>query len=94
MACSLDDGAQRAQLVRYRRLGSGARLVSAEGDRLVIRLDEDVDTRLLDEALAIERECCPFLELGWDPGTLHLSVAVSEPHQAPALDAMRFALAV
>jgi hypothetical protein len=91
-SCALDEAGLRAQYERYRRAGAGARVVERTPQRIVAELDRHVDTRLVEETLAIERDCCPFYELGWDPSRQRLSVSVSQPEHAPALDAIAFAL--
>jgi hypothetical protein len=91
-SCALDETGLRAQYERYRRAGAGARVVQRTHLRIVVDLDRHVDTRLVEETLATERECCPFYELDWDPGRQRLSVSVSQPKHAPALDAIAFAL--
>jgi hypothetical protein len=58
----------------------------------VVDLDEQVDTELVDETIAIERECCPFFTLDWEPERRRLTVAVSQAEHEPALDAIAFAL--
>jgi hypothetical protein len=91
-SCALDEAGLRAQYERYRQTGAGARLVERSALRLVVELDRHTDTKLVEEAIAIEHECCPFYELGWEPNQRRLSVAVSRPEQAPALEAIAFAL--
>ncbi|MEA2224969.1 MAG: hypothetical protein QOE67_251 [Solirubrobacteraceae bacterium] len=91
-SCALDDIGLRAQYERYRRAGAGARVLHRSSLRLVVELDQHVDTRLVEQTIAIERECCPFYELGFEPDRRRLSVSVSRPEQAPALEAIAFAL--
>jgi len=45
-----------------------------------------------ENVLRVERECCPFFDLGFDPGTRVLTVAVDADEQVPALNAIVFAL--
>jgi hypothetical protein len=66
-SCALDETGLRLRLERYRQAGAGARLVDRTPRSLVVDLDEHVDTRLVDETIAIERECCPFFTLDWEP---------------------------
>jgi hypothetical protein len=80
------------QLERYQQAGAGARLIDRTPRSLVIDLDEQVDTQLVDETIAIERECCPFFTLDWEPERRRLTVAVSQAEHEPALDAIAFAL--
>jgi hypothetical protein len=90
-SCALDEAGLRSQYERYRQAGAGARLVDRSPRRLVVDLDDRVDTKLVDQTIATERECCPFFELGWDPNR-RFTVSVSQPEQEPALDAIAFAL--
>jgi len=91
-SCALDDAGLRLQLERYRQVGAGARLIDCTPRSLVVDLDERVDTLLVDETIAIERQCCPFFTLDWEPERRRLTVAVSQAEHAPALDAIAFAL--
>jgi hypothetical protein len=91
-SCSLDEVDARLQLGRYRRVGQGARLVGRSRRRLVVDLERSVDVQLVEEAIATERDCCPFFTLEWEPDRLRLSVSVSETANEPALDAIAFAL--
>lgn len=93
-SCALDETRLRSQYERYRRAGRGARVTERAPLRLVVELDRDVDTKLVEETIAIERECCPFYELGWEPERRRLSVSVSHPEHAPALEAIAFALGI
>jgi hypothetical protein len=91
-SCALDEAGMRSQLERYRHAGTGARLVEQTRRRLVVDLDRQIDTRRVDELVAIERECCPFVELRWEPNRRRLTVSVSRAGDEPALDAIAFAL--
>lgn len=91
-ACSLDRAGLQAQLERYRTAGRGATLVVRTRRELVVDLDRSVDTALVESAIAVERECCPFFDLRWKPEIRRLSVAVAQPEYEPALDAIEFAL--
>jgi hypothetical protein len=91
-SCALDDAGLRAQFERYRRVGAGARLIGRTRSRVVVDLDERADTRLVEELLDIERACCPFFELGWEPDRRRLTVSVAHAEHEPALDAIVFAL--
>lgn len=91
-SCALDEAGLRLQLERYRRAGLGARLIARTRRRLVVGIDERVDARLIEEAIAIERECCPFFELDWDTARRRLAVSVSHAEHEPAIDAFAFAL--
>jgi hypothetical protein len=94
MACSLDAAGQGRQRDRYAEIGSAVISHGRTDTRLVAELDAAVDVGLVEEALAIERECCPFFELAYDPGTRELIVGVEDPGKTPALDAIAHALAL
>jgi hypothetical protein len=91
-SCALDEAGLRLQYERYRQAGAGARLVDRSPRRLEVILDRRVDLRLVEELVSVERECCPFFELGWEPDQRRLTVAVSQAEHEPALDAIAFAL--
>ena len=93
-SCALDADGLRAQARRYRRAGEGAELLERSPRRLVARLRDDVDVSDVTEAVAIERECCPFYEIDWDPGTGRLSFAVARAEHETALGAIAFALGI
>jgi hypothetical protein len=91
-SCALDEVALRSQLERYRQAGRNARLIERTPSRLVADLGDDVDTELVSAALAVERECCPFFALTWEPDRRRLTVAASDAAHEPALDAIAFAM--
>jgi hypothetical protein len=91
-SCVLDAAGLRLQLERYRCAGQGARLVERTPRRFVVDLDEHTDGKLIEEAVAIERECCPFFALDWKPARRRLTVSVSHVEHEPALGAIAFAL--
>jgi hypothetical protein len=67
-------------------------LVSRTERCLVVDLDRQVDMQLVDETIAIERECCPFFALDWESDRRRLTVSISQAEHEPALDAIAFAL--
>lgn len=91
-SCALDESGLRLQLERYRQAGRNARLIERTARRLVADLDDDVDAALVAETIAVERECCPFFVLTWEPDRRRLTVTVSQAADEPALDAIAFAL--
>jgi hypothetical protein len=91
-SCALDADGLRAQAERYRRAGDGAELLERSPRRLVARLHAEVDVPDVTEAVAIERECCPFYEIDWDPEARRLSFAVASREHEPALEAIATAL--
>ena len=93
-SCALDEAGLRLQLDRYRRAGQGACVIERTRRSLVVELAGGVDAELVQEAVAVERECCPFFTLDWEPAPRRLTVAVSHAEHEPALDAIAFALGV
>jgi hypothetical protein len=91
-SCALDEAGLLLQLERYRSAGGGARVIERSGRRLVVELDERTDGELVEEAVAVERECCPFFSLDWAPACRRLTVSVSHVEDEPALSAIAFAL--
>src|SRR5262245_48413369 len=91
-SCALDESGLRSQLERYRQAGRNARLIERTRRSFVAVLDESVDPGLVAEAVAVERECCPFFALVWEAGRRRLTVSVTQAEHEPALDAIAFAL--
>ena len=90
--CTLDEAGIRDQRDRYARLASTVAHVEREPDQLLIEFDENCDHRTLGEAIAVERECCPFLQFDFDELQRRLRVTVAEAEQRLALDAIAHAL--
>lgn len=91
-SCSLDELELRAQLGRYREAAAGARVLERDPRHLVIRVSDDVPETVVERLIAVERDCCPFFDLDWQPGARRLRVAVPSGAHEPALDAVAFAL--
>ena len=91
-SCSLDAAGLEAQASRYRRAGDGALVVAREPRRFEVVLGPDTDGDEVAELVAVERECCPFFEIGWVPEERRLSFGVSRDEDAPALEAIAYAL--
>jgi hypothetical protein len=91
-ACALDETGLREQQQRWARAGVGARVVDRTRRSLVVDLDVLVDPNLVEETIAVERECCPFFTMTWESHRRRLTVAVSNTHDEPALEAIAFAL--
>ena len=91
-SCALDESGLRSQLERYRQAGRNAHLIERTPRRLVAALGDDVDAELVAETVAVERDCCPFFALTWEPDQRRLTIAVSQAAHEPALDAIAFAL--
>ena len=90
--CRLDLVGSRTQGQRYRTLGAHLLELNRVEGRLTAVFDQSVDAELMAEAIAIERECCPFLGLDYDPAPRRLTITLEDAHHDPALDAFRAAL--
>jgi SAM-dependent methyltransferase len=90
-SCALDWRGLSEQLDRYRQIGKGARLIERSAHRVVVEVASE-DARYVEPAIAVERECCPFFAMTWQPDDHRLTVAVAEAKHAPALDAIALAL--
>jgi hypothetical protein len=91
-SCTLDESELRSQLERYRQAGRDARLIERTPRRLVADIDKSVDAVLVTETIAVERGCCPFFLIDWEPSGRRLTVSVSQATHEPALDAVAAAL--
>ncbi|HEX4307185.1 MAG TPA: hypothetical protein VHZ54_14210 [Solirubrobacterales bacterium] len=92
LACRLDLPDLRQQRDRYGALGTQVEEVVRGPGSLTVRFGPGLDEGLLHETLAIERGCCPFFELSYEPGGRLLRIGVAAPEQSAALDALAFAL--
>lgn len=90
--CALDDAGRRQQQTRYARLAASVSRLDRTPAAVAVQFDEHLDRNLLEQALAVERECCPFFVLEFDEGRRHLRVTVREAEQRPALEAIAAAL--
>jgi len=91
-SCDLDLDGLVAQRDRYARIGESVLGVERAPRSLSVVLSPSVDVALVEEALRVERECCPFFDLGFDGEARVLTVGVDADEHAPALDAIAFAL--
>jgi hypothetical protein len=91
-SCALTEDGLREQRDRYARLGPDTRRVERQADALIIEFEEGFDRAALDEALAVERECCPFFRFAYDDHARRLVVTVREPEELPALEAIAYAV--
>jgi hypothetical protein len=89
-SCSLDRDGRAAQINRYARLATSVRGIERGPRALVVEFEPGFDRALLDELVAVERECCPFLEI--EVGESRLSIAVERAEEAPMLDVFAEAL--
>jgi hypothetical protein len=86
--CALDEAGMSEQRARYARLATSVTRLQREPEAMLIEFDQEFDRQALDEALAVERECCPFFQFAFDEQRRRLRVAVAATEQLPALDAM------
>lgn len=90
--CGLDEIALGQQLARYRELGAGAEVTRSSALKLTARFAAEPDPELLRSTIETERECCSFFTLDYAQGDRRLTVAVSDPARAGALDQIQAAL--
>jgi hypothetical protein len=93
-SCALDETGLGRQLERYRAAGAGARVMHRDRRKITIRVGDGAESTVIEELIAVERECCPFYTLEWDRLQRSLTVAVSTPDHEQALDAVAYALGV
>ena len=89
--------ARRKRLARAS--SSGTRQISGHVDaverdpgRVVVRFAPDLPHDRLEAALAVERGCCPFIGVDYDPAARLLILTVDQAAHDPALDALAHAL--
>lgn len=90
--CRLDEAGLRAQRDRYRELARHLERTERHPGRLEAHFAQGLDVALLKETIEVERDCCTFLSIDYDPERRRLSIGVDDPAQAPALDALQYAL--
>ena len=92
--CGLEPGGLRSQRERYAELGRSVARAARAPLRLTVDFTPRVDVALVEAAIAVERDCCPFLVLDYDATARRLTAAVGDAMLEPALDALGFALGV
>ncbi len=90
--CTLTDSALLEQLARYRKLGAATERITHRELRLEVCFDPSVDDGLVGETVTIERGCCSFLTLDYDPSKRRLSITVDGSERLGALVALESAL--
>jgi hypothetical protein len=91
-SCSLDEVGKREQRARYALLAGSVTRLERQPATVSIHFDRDVDRPTLEQALGVERECCPFLRLAFDQRRRRLRATVADVDHVPALDAIADAL--
>lgn len=89
--CRLDLAGLREQRDRYRALQAHVERLERDRGRLRVSFSTGVARGRIAEAVAVERECCPFFVLSYDESRRRLTVTVEDERQEAALDALRFA---
>jgi hypothetical protein len=90
-SCELDADGLSAQRERYREAGEGAIVLERSSRRLVVEISAQ-GASAVPELVEVERRCCPFFAIDWNPEPRRFSIGVSEPEHEPALAAIAFAL--
>jgi hypothetical protein len=91
-ACRLDESGLRDQLERYRQISGHVEAIEREPGRVVVRFGAALLDGRLEQALDVERNCCPFIGADYDAETRRLVLTVDEAAQNPALDLLFEAL--
>ena len=92
-SCALDEAGRLEQYARYKRLAEAVNQVERRLETVVVEFGERLDRDLLEQTLAIERQCCPFFIFEFEEGEHRLAISVRQPDQRSALDAMAAAFA-
>jgi hypothetical protein len=87
-SCSLTEAGLEYQRSRYARLAPHVRDRALVDNSFTVQFAEGFDRATLDDAVATERECCPFFEIRFDEDRRRLTVTVREPEHEPALEAI------
>jgi hypothetical protein len=93
-SCALDAAGMRDQRARYAHLARSVTGVEREPETVLIYFGQELNRQTLHQALAVERECCPFFRFSFDEQSRRLRVTVAETLRLPALDAVARALGV
>src|SRR5437660_184558 len=80
-SCALDEAGVREQRDRYARLAESVTRLDREAEAVSIEFREGFDQATLDQALAVERECCPFFRFEFSDSQRRLRVTVREAEQ-------------
>jgi hypothetical protein len=77
-SCSLSGDGMARQGARYAALAPSVVRAEHSPRRLVVEFGPGYDRALLDEAIAVERECCPFFAIEVGEGRLEIVLAEGE----------------
>lgn len=93
-SCAASAEELHLQRERMRALGPSVIRYHRAEDRVTIEFSPELDDQLLDETLAVERECCPFFAFNLDERERRLTVSVADAEHRAGLDALVHALGV
>jgi hypothetical protein len=91
-SCALDQRGLERQGERLTRLAGAVTQITRERQRLIVEFARNFDRALLEEAIAVERECCPFFAFSFEPCARRMEVAVEDTSMLAALDAIEHGL--
>jgi hypothetical protein len=83
-SCSLDSDGRARQLARYAALSPSVRTADRDALVLDVTFEPGFDRELLDELVAVERKCCPFLTI--EVADARLTISVEQHDDTPMLD--------
>ena len=86
--CSITKSDLVLQRRRLARLSRDVVHLHRTTHRLEVDFGPDFARQDLDDAVAVERRCCPFFIFAFDESANRLRVSVQQPAFAPALDAL------
>jgi hypothetical protein len=92
-SCDLDADGRRAQAARYTTIAEAVTGVRREPERVVVEFDDRLEAALIDEVIAVERECCPWLRFTFDTAARRLAISTTDPAMVSALGAFEDAFA-
>jgi hypothetical protein len=87
-SCTLDADGRESQTARYRTVARAMTGVRREHDAVLVDFSARLDPAVLDEIVATERECCPWLRFEFDRIARQLAVSVTDTAMLPALEAI------
>jgi len=90
--CCLGADELRAQAERYREVGRGAEAIEHGPRRVELLLDRSADPALVETLVAVERGCCPFFAIEFEPRERRLAISVEDAEHEDALAAVALAL--
>lgn len=87
--CRLPDTAVGPQLARYRKLAEHVIDLHRDVGEVRVQFDDTVPESLLAQTLAVERECCTFVDLEYQPHMRSLTITVANVAQHPRLETLQ-----